>query len=186
MEFFFMPNAESLEVLYSEEVIAERIRVLGAEITQNYQGKELILVCVLKGAFPFLADLCRAIDMDVRIEFLGVSSYGAGTKSTGVVRITQDLAHPIKDKHVLLIEDIVDTGLTLRYILDNLTTRNPSSIGICTLLDKPANRRVEVEVDYSGFTIPDHFVIGYGMDLAESYRNLPYIGYFPPETLGND
>ena len=181
-----MPSADDLKVLYSEEVIAERIRELGAQITRDYEGKKLILVAVLKGAFPFLADLCRAIDMDVRIEFLGVSSYGAGTKTTGVVRITQDLAHPIEGADVLLIEDIVDTGLTLRYILDNLTTRNPNSLGICTLLDKPANRRVEVTVEYSGFTIPDHFVIGYGMDLAESYRNLPYIGYFPPESLIDD
>jgi hypoxanthine phosphoribosyltransferase len=178
-----MPTLESLKVLYSEQDIAERIAELGEQITQDYKGKKLIMVAVLKGAFPFLADICRAIRMDVRVEFLGVSSYGLDTKSSGVVRITQDLTHPIEGADVLLVEDIVDTGLTLRYILDNMATRNPKSVGVCTLLDKPANRRVEVRVDYRGFTIPDHFVVGYGMDLAESFRNLPYIGYFPPETL---
>ena len=178
-----MSTPESLKVLYSEEIIAARIRELGAEIDRIYAGKELILVAVLKGAFPFLADLCRAISMDLRVEFLGVSSYGSDTKTSGVVRITQDLTKPIEGAHVLLVEDIVDTGLTLRYILENLSTRNPSSVGICTLLDKPVNRRVDVAVDFCGFTIPDHFVVGYGMDLAESYRNLPYIGFFdPPES----
>ena len=136
--------------------------------------------CVLKGSFIFLADLVRAIGGDVKIEFLGVSSYHGGTRSTGVVRITQDLKHPIEGQNCLIIEDIVDTGLTADYLMRLLEVRGPRSLKLCSLLDKPGNREVEVPVDFVGFTIPDEFVVGYGLDLGELYRNLPYIAVYTP------
>ena len=135
-----------------------------------------MLVCVLKGSFVFAADLARAIDLPVRIDFLGVRSYGVDTETSGVVQITYDLSRPIEHEHVLLVEDIVDTGLTIAYLMDLLRTRGPTSVRVCALLHKPARARIEVKVDYLGFTIEDRFVVGYGLDFAERYRNLPYIG----------
>ncbi len=174
---------ETLRTLYTREDIQARIAELGAEITRDYAGRQLLLVGILKGAFPFLADLCRAIDLPVRVDFLGVSSYEGTTQSTGVVRITQDISQPMSELDVLVVEDIVDTGLTLRYILDNFGTRHPASVEVCALLDKPSNRKVEVPVRYVGFEVQNHFVVGYGLDLAEVYRNLPHIAYFdPPES----
>ncbi len=170
------PMTERIVSLYSAEDIAARVRELGAEITRDYAGRNLVIVCVLKGSFVFAADLARAIDLPLRVDFLGVRSYGEGTESSGVVQITQDLSRPIEHEDVLLVEDIVDTGLTIAHLMDLLRTRSPASVKVCALLHKPARARVHVHVDYLGFTIEDHFVIGYGLDFAERYRNLPYIG----------
>ena len=167
---------ERLLTLLSAEQIAARVRELGAEITREYAGKTLVLVCVLKGSFVFAADLARTIDLPVRIDFLGVRSYGVDTDTSGVVQITSDLSRPIEHEHVLLVEDIVDTGLTIAYLMDLLRTRGPVSVRVCALLHKPARARIEVKVDFLGFTIEDRFVVGYGLDFAERYRNLPYIG----------
>jgi hypoxanthine phosphoribosyltransferase len=162
--------------MLSSERIAGRVRELGAEITRDYAGRSLVLVCVLKGSFMFAADLARAIDLPLRIDFLGVRSYGQGTKTTGVVQITHDLVRPIEHEDVLLIEDIVDTGLTMAHLVDLLRTRGPASVRICALLHKPARARVAMTIDYLGFTIEDRFVVGYGLDLDDRYRNLPYVG----------
>ncbi|HEX4460445.1 MAG TPA: hypoxanthine phosphoribosyltransferase [Polyangia bacterium] len=157
--------------------IAARVAELGAQITRDYADKELVLVGVLKGSFIFMADLARAIaKTDMRTEFLGVQSYGDETSSSGVVQITFDLTKPIDGKHVLIVEDIVDTGLTMEYLLDNLRTRHPASVRLCALLHKPSRVKKPCTIDYLGFTIPDLFVIGYGLDYAQNYRNLPYIG----------
>ena len=168
--------ADRIATLLDERTIQERIRALGAQIAKDYAGKKLVLVCVLKGSFVFTADLSRAIDLPLRVEFLGVRSYGEGTDSTGVVQITQDLTRPIEGEDILLVEDIVDTGLTISHLLQLFRTRMPSSVKVCALLHKPARARVEVPIDYLGFTIEDKFVVGYGLDWAERYRNLPYIG----------
>lgn len=162
--------------LLTEEQIATRVRELGAEITRAYAGRKLVLVCVLKGSYVFAADLSRAIDLPLRIEFLGVRSYGADTRSSGVVQITHDLGHPIEGEDVLIVEDIVDTGLTLAHLLNLLGTRLPRSVKVCSLLHKPARARIPVTIDFLGFTIEDEFVVGYGLDWDERYRNLPYIG----------
>jgi hypoxanthine phosphoribosyltransferase len=167
---------ESIETLLSADRISSRVRQLGAEISRDYAGRSLVLVCVLKGSFVFAADLVRAIDVPLRIEFLGVRSYGAGTESSGVVQITQDLAHPIEGENVLFVEDIVDTGLTIAHLLELFRTRHPASLKVCSLLHKPARERAPVAIDYLGFTIDDAFVVGYGLDWAERYRNLPFIG----------
>jgi len=164
------------KTLLSSEQIATRVRELGEQITRDYAEQKLVLVCVLKGSFVFAADLARAIDLPVRIDFLGVRSYGQGTETTGVVQITQDLVRPIEDEDVLLIEDIVDTGLTMAHLVELLRTRGPASVRICALLHKPARARVAVAIDYLGFTIEDRFVVGYGLDLNDRYRNLPYVG----------
>lgn len=156
--------------------IAARVAALGRQITADYQGKSLVLLCVLKGSFVFAADLARAIDLPLRVEFLGVRSYGADTKSSGVVQITLDLARPIAGDHVLLVEDIVDTGLTLSYLREQLLARTPASVKVCALLHKPARSVKPVDIDYLGFTVDDVFVVGYGLDHAERYRNLPYVG----------
>lgn len=169
-------NGAKVVTMLSAEAIAQRVREMGARIAKDYAGQPLVLVCVLKGSFIFTADLSRAIDGDFRIEFLGVRSYGEGTSTTGVVQITQDLLRPIEGEHVLLVEDIVDTGLTIKHLLDLLKTRNPRSVKVCALLHKPARSRVTVPIDYLGFTIEDEFVVGYGLDWAERYRNLPFIG----------
>jgi hypoxanthine phosphoribosyltransferase len=169
--------SERIVTMLSKEDIAKRVHELGAQITADYAGKPLVLVCVLKGSFVFASDLARAIDMpNLRIDFLGTRSYGEGTESSGVVQITQDLSKPIAGEHVLIVEDIVDTGLTIAHLMDLFRTRNPHSVKVCALLHKPARARVEVHVDYLGFTIEDKFVVGYGLDFAERYRNLPYIG----------
>ena len=167
---------ERLVTLLSTEEIAARVRELGAEITREYTGRPLVLVCVLKGSFVFAADLARAIDLPVRIDFLGVRSYGVDTETSGVVQITQDLSRPIEGEHVLLVEDIVDTGLTIAHLINLLRTRGPTSVRVCALLHKPARARIQVKIDYLGFTIEDRFVVGFGLDFAERYRNLPYIG----------
>jgi len=168
-------------VLLSEEQLAKRILEIGAEITADYAGKEILMIGVLRGAVLFMADLARAIKVPVAIDFMAVSSYGAGTSSSGVVRILKDLDENVEGKHVLVVEDIIDSGLTLNYLVDNLKSRQPASIKICTLLNKPDRRKVDVDIAYNGFTIPDHFVIGYGLDYAEKYRNLPFIGILKPE-----
>lgn len=170
-----MPEANVVTLLQAEE-IAKRVRELGAEITRDYQDRRLVLVCVLKGSFLFTADLCRSIDLPLRIEFLGVRSYGEGTTTSGVVQITHDLSRPIEGDDVLLVEDIVDTGLTIAHLLELIRTRKPNSVKVCSLLHKPARTRVEVPIAYLGFTIPDRFVVGYGLDWAERYRNIPFIG----------
>ena len=166
-----------VSTLLSTEQIAARVRELGAQITKDYEGRRLVLVSVLKGSFIFTADLCRAIDThQVRIEFLGVRSYGEDTSTSGVVQITQDLSKPIEGEDVLIVEDIVDTGLTIAHLLELFKTRHPASIKVCSLLHKPARTKIEVPIDYLGFTIEDRFVVGYGLDWAERYRNLPFIG----------
>ncbi|WP_375757835.1 hypoxanthine phosphoribosyltransferase [Corallococcus exercitus] len=163
-------------VLISEEAVQARVKELGAQITRDYQGKELTLVCVLKGSVFFAIDLARAIDLPLTLEFLGVSSYHGGTESTGEVRITTDVSKPMAGKHLLIIEDIIDTGLTMSFLLENLQARHPASVKICSLLEKPARAKTKVNIDYKGFVIEDKFVVGYGLDYGEKYRNLPFIG----------
>ncbi|MBV9848305.1 MAG: hypoxanthine phosphoribosyltransferase [Armatimonadetes bacterium] len=174
------------QVLLTQEQIAARVAELGAQISHDYAGKDLMLICILKGANVFLADLVRQITLPVSYDFVAVSSYGADTKSSGVVRILKDLDESVESKHVLVVEDIVDTGLTLRlsYLLENLRSRRAASVKVCTLLDKPSRRRVDVPVDYYGFKVEDQFVIGYGLDYQGRYRNLPYIGVLKPEIYG--
>ncbi len=162
--------------MISAEEIARRVKELGAEITRDYKDRNLVLVIILKGSFIFAADLCRAIDLPLRVDFLGVRSYGEGTESSGVVQITNDLSKPISGQDVVIVEDIVDTGLTIAHLMDLFHTRNPSTIKVCSLLHKPVRARVTVKIDYLGFTIEDKFVVGYGLDVAERYRNLPFIG----------
>jgi hypoxanthine phosphoribosyltransferase len=168
--------------LITEEQIQNRFRELGAQIAHDYEGRTPVLICVLKGAAMFLVDLMRAIPIPLEVDFMAISSYGASTKSSGVVRILKDLDTVIEGRDVLVVEDIVDTGLTLKYITELLAARRPGSLRICSLLDKRENRRTEVLVDYSGFLIPNKFVIGYGLDYAEVYRNLPFIGVLKPEV----
>lgn len=162
--------------LITAEEIAARVKALGAQIQQDYADRRLVLVCVLKGSFVFTADLCRAIDLPLRIEFLGVRSYGEGTQSSGIVQITQDLSRSIEGEDILIVEDIVDTGLTIGHLLDLFATRKPASLKVCALLHKPARTKVQVPIHYLGFTIEDKFVVGYGLDWAERYRNVPFIG----------
>ena len=164
------------EVLFSEDELAARVKELGLQLTHDYAGQEILMIGVLRGAIIFMADLARAIQLPVVFDFMAVSSYGASTTSTGVVRILKDLDEDVEGKHVLIVEDIIDSGLTLNYLLENLKSRNPRSIKICTLLNKPERRKSNVLVDYNGFIIPDHFVVGYGLDYAGKYRNLPFIG----------
>ncbi len=170
-----MKLAENLNVLFSEEVLQARVRILGAQIASDYQGRDLVLVGVLKGSFIFLADLARAIDLPLSIDFVGLSSYGDATETSGVVQITTDLTRPIVGKDVVVVEDIVDTGLTMKYLLENLETRHPRSVRVCSLLTKPSRARVQVPVSYLGFSIEDKFVVGYGLDRAGLYRNLPFV-----------
>ena len=172
------------EVLFSEEQLDRRVREIAAQIEKDYEGKEIMLIGVLRGSFVFMADLCRRIDLPCTLDFMSVSSYGKGTSSSGQVQITKDLSSDISGQHIIVIEDILDSGNTLSYLLKLLEQRNPASIRLCTLLDKPERRVKEVKVDYSGFTIPDAFVVGYGLDYAEQYRNLPYIGILKPEVYG--
>jgi hypoxanthine phosphoribosyltransferase len=168
------------EILIREEELADKVRELGAKISRDYRGKNLMLVSVLKGSVVFMADLMRAIDLPLQVEFMNVSSYGSGTKTSGVVRIVKDLDNPIEGYDLLLVEDILDSGKTLSYLKEILEARNPSSIAIATLLDKPERRQVDIHADYIGFTIPDDFVVGYGLDFGEKYRNLPYVGVLKP------
>ncbi len=168
-------------VLLSEEEIQKRVRELAEQINQDYAGKELVLIGILKGAVVFFSDVMRALDLPVTIDFMAISSYGSATESAGVVRIMKDLDKDIMDKHVIVVEDIVDTGLTLSFLKENLLSRGAASLKICALLDKPDRRKAEIRADYQGFVIPDEFVVGYGLDYAERYRNLPYIGILKPE-----
>ena len=170
---------ENIEVLYSSEQIKSRVEELGRQISEDYKDcKELVLIGILKGSIMFYADLARQLNLTVNCEFMGISSYGHDTKSSGIVQITSDLTASIEGKDVLIIEDIVDTGLTMNYLRENFTTRRPKSVRICSLLDKPSNRKIPIDVDYVGFEIPNLFVIGYGLDLASHYRNLPYVGVY--------
>ena len=172
---FEIPD-KKLSILISADKIAARVKELGAEITREYRGKEVVVVGVLKGSFIFMADLVRHIELPITLEFMGIASYGDETKSSGVVRITSDLSKPIDGKHLIIVEDIIDTGLTIDYLLDNLTTRHPASVKICALLHKPERAVKQVPIDYLGFTIANQFVVGYGLDFAQKYRNLPFIG----------
>ncbi len=173
---------EIKEVLVSTEALNARIKELGEQISADYADKDILMVGVLRGAVIFMADLARAISRPVAIDFIAVSSYGASTHSSGVVRIIKDLDEDVAGKHLLIVEDIIDSGLTLKYLYDNLMSRRPASVKICTLLSKPSRRKVDVPVDYNGFTIPDDFVVGYGLDYAEKYRNLPFVGVLKPEA----
>jgi hypoxanthine phosphoribosyltransferase len=171
------------EVLLTEEQIAAKVAELGQRISTDYAGRELTLVSVLKGSLPFMADLMRRITLPLRIDLMEVSSYGGtATESSGLVRILKDLSAPIEGRDVLLVEDIIDTGLTLNYLIRYLKGKNPQSIKVCSLLDKPARRLVEIPLDYVGFEIPDAFVVGYGLDFGEVYRNLRFVGVLRPET----
>lgn len=169
-------------VLIDEEALQRRVAQLGRYISTKYAGKDLVLVSVLKGSVVFLADLIRHITIPHEIDFMATSSYGASTESSGVVRILKDLNKPIEGRHVLVVEDIIDSGHTLAYLLRILAARKPASLSVATLLDKPARREVEIDVEWTGFAIPNEFVIGYGLDYAERYRNLPYIGVLKPEV----
>ncbi len=163
------------EILVQPDALRRRVQELGEQITRDYEGRDLLLVGVLKGAIFFLADLMRRIEVPCDLDFMAVSSYGSATDSSGVVRILKDLDAPLEGRHVLIVEDIVDSGLTLQYLLRNLGARNPASLEVCALLTKPDRRKVELEARYVGFEIPDRFVIGYGLDVDEKYRNLPYV-----------
>ena len=168
--------AETIKVLVPEEEVNQRIAELGRQISEAYAGKEVHLICVLKGGVFFMCELAKRITVPVSMDFMSVSSYGDGTSSSGVVRIAKDLDQSIEGKDVLIVEDIIDSGRTLSYLMEMLKKRNPNSLHLCTLLDKPERRVVDVKVDYVGFNIPDEFVVGYGLDYAQKYRNLPYIG----------
>lgn len=164
------------EVLYDEETLQKKAKELGEIITRDYDGKKIIVVCILKGAVMFATDLIKQLNLPLEIEFMIVSSYGSSTKSSGVVKIIKDLDQDIAGKDILIVEDIIDTGLTLSYLRDNIfSQRNPNSVKICTLLDKPSGRKVDLPIDYIGFTVPNAFLAGYGLDYAEEYRNIPYI-----------
>lgn len=168
--------AEHVRVLLSEKEVDDRIQAIGEQISRDYAGKQVHLICVLKGGSFFLCELAKRITVPVSLDFMSVSSYGSETKSSGVVKIIKDLDDPIKDKDVLVVEDIVDSGRTLSYLMEMLKDRGPASLRLCTLLDKPDRRVIDVNVDYTGFEIPDEFVVGYGLDYDQRYRNLPYIG----------
>ena len=168
--------SEKIKVLLSEEEVDARIRQIAAKISKDYAGKEIHMICVLKGGVFFTCELAKRITVPVTIDFMSCSSYGAGTKSSGVVKLVKDLDEPLEGKNVIVIEDIIDSGRTLSYLLEILSARKPASLKLCTLLDKPDRRVMPVHVDYTGFEIPDEFVVGYGLDYDQRYRNLPYIG----------
>ena len=172
------------KILFTEEELNARVKDLGAQITRDYQGKNLVVASVLRGSYIFMADLTRAIELPLSVDFMAVSSYGAGTSSSGQVEIKKDLSDPIEGKDLLIVEDILDSGNTLYYLMDVLRARKPASIKICTLMDKPDRRAKPITAEYIGFTIPDAFVVGYGLDYAEKYRNLPYVGILKPSVYG--
>lgn len=178
-------NLVQMEVLYDREELKKKVAEMGRQITEEYQGRELLVVGILKGAFIFMADLIREIEIPMEVDFMDVSSYGISTSSSGEVRIIKDLEYSIQDKDVLIVEDIIDTGLTLKYITEVLKTRNPRSIKICCLLDKPSRRKADIHPDYAGYSIPDRFVVGYGLDYAEQYRNYPNVCIVKPTMEGN-
>lgn len=169
----------TIKTLFTREEIAKRVAELGAAISRDYAGKEITAIGILKGSFIFLADLVRELKVPIACEFISVSSYGSATKSSGEVKLNLDIADPLAGKHILLVEDIMDSGLTLQFLMDLLRVRHPASLKVCALLDKPQARKSSVKPDYSGFRIGDEFVIGYGLDHAQKYRELPYIGYIP-------
>ncbi len=175
-------KADVKRVLFNEKQLQQAVNRLGKQITEDYLGKELVVVGILKGAQIFMSDLIRKIDMPVELDYMSVSSYGLSTESSGVVRILKDLDLSIEGKHILIVEDIVDTGLTLHYLTENLKSRLPKSIRLCTLLDKPERRKINVLIDYVGFQVPDEFIVGYGIDYAEKYRNLPYVASLKEEV----
>lgn len=170
------------EILFSEQEIADKVAELGRQITADYEGKQLLVLCVLKGAFIFMADLVKRLDVKLEIDFMAVSSYGNATNSSGVVKILKDLDAPVEGRDVLIVEDIIDSGLTLSYLIDVLERRNARSVKVVTLFDKPHRRKAMIEADYRGFLIPDAFIVGYGLDYAEKYRNLPYVGVLKQEV----
>lgn len=165
-----------VEVFIDTGRLQARVRELGAEITRDYAGKPVTLLGILKGSVFFVTDLARAVDLPLELQFLGVSSYQGGTETTGEVRITSDVTRPLHGQHVIVVEDIIDTGLTMRFLLENLEARHPASVRVCSLLEKPARARAKVDIHYKGFVIEDRFVVGYGLDYAEKYRNLPFVG----------
>jgi hypoxanthine phosphoribosyltransferase len=169
------------EILFSEEQIQSKIKELGASISLDYEGRNPLVICVLKGAFIFMADLVKNITVPLEIDFMAVSSYGQSTKSSGVVKIIKDLDVPVEGRHILIVEDIIDSGLTLSYLIDVLERRNALTISVVALFNKPGRRTTELEPDYEGYVLPDEFVVGYGLDYAEKYRNLPFIGILKPE-----
>ncbi len=176
-----MMHPDIKEILFSEEELQKRVRALGEEISRDYAGKEIVCIGVLKGCFVFMADIVRAMDVKCDIDFMAVSSYGSGTVTTGAVKIGKDISANIEGRDVLLIEDILDSGVTLSYLREFLMQRKPKSIKICTLFDKPARRKADIKADYVGLICPDEFIVGYGLDYDEKYRNLPYIGVLKPE-----
>jgi hypoxanthine phosphoribosyltransferase len=179
-------HADVQEVLLTEDQIQARVAELGTQLNADYASLEPVLISVLKGSIVFLADLVRSMELPLSIDIMEVSSYGAATETSGQVRILKDLSNPIEGRHVIVVEDIIDTGLTLNYLLRYLREKGPASLRICCLLDKPARRLTEIPIDYVGFTIPDRFVVGYGLDYGERYRNLPYVGVLRPSVYGLD
>lgn len=175
-------NKDIERVLLSEQEIAEKVKQLGAQISRDYADKNPIIVCVLKGSFVFMADLVRAISVPCTVDFMSVSSYGAGTTSSGEVKIVKDFDQSVEGRHLIVVEDILDSGRTLSYLMKTLKARGAASIALCTFLDKPERRVVPVEVTYSGFTVPDAFIVGYGLDYDQQYRNLPYVGVLKPSV----
>lgn len=178
-------NQDIERVIFSEEKLAETVHKLGAQITEDYKDRKLLLISILKGSIMFMSDLMRSIDIPCEIDFMAVSSYGSGVKSSGTVRILKDLDRDIHGYDVLIVEDILDSGMTLNYLMDLLYARNPNSIRICTLFDKPERRKVDIFADYAGLEVPDEFIVGYGLDYAEKYRNLPYIGVLKREVYAD-
>ncbi len=174
--------ADSIKVMISEERVNRRINELAEQISEDFKGRSVHLVCILKGSIFFTCELAKRLSVPVTIDFMSVSSYGAGTKSSGVVRLVKDLDEPLEGKDVIVIEDIIDSGRTLSYLMENLSARKPATLKLCTLLDKPDRRVTDVYVDYTGFEIPDEFVVGYGLDYDQKYRNLPYIGVLIPSS----
>lgn len=172
---------DRIRQMFSEDEIERKIAELGAEITKDYEGMELTMICILKGAAPFACELAKRIDLPVEMEYMRCSSYGNETESSGVVKIDLDLDRPIRGKNILVVEDIIDTGRSMSYLLSVLRERGPQSVKLCALLDKPDRRVTDVDIDYTGFIIPDEFIVGYGLDYAQKYRNLPYIGVVEPE-----
>ncbi|WP_127587116.1 hypoxanthine phosphoribosyltransferase [Paenibacillus koleovorans] len=173
------------EIMFSEEEIGRKVAELGEILSRDYEGRNPLVICVLKGAFIFMSDLVKRMTIPLEVDFMAVSSYGQSTKSSGIVKIVKDLDAPVEGRDVLIVEDIIDSGLTLSYLIDVLERRNALSISIVTLFDKPGRRTVELESDYKGFTLPDAFIVGYGLDYAEKYRNLPFVGILKPEVYSS-
>ncbi len=171
-------------VLFSEEAIAEKITAIGAQISKDFEGKNPLIISVLRGSFIFMADLCRAVTIPCEVDFMSASSYGSGTVSSGEVKIVKDLDTSVDGRHIIVVEDILDSGRTLHYLMKNLEARGAASISLCTFLDKPERRVIPVDIDYCGFTVPDEFIVGYGLDYDQKYRNLPYVGILKPEVYG--